>query len=140
MASVLQTPTAKLVKLGGNVSAFAQDPLNFTFPSNPAIADAGETLLDEHHAIVLRRAIIARLALVRQAAAKAPAKSAAPKPKQVRPLAPARCRVKNKLGKAVPAVERQTEQERLEAQKLRCEASEKELERYYDAAHKMENL
>ena len=141
MASTLQTRTASFVNLRGNVKAFAQDPLNYTFPSNPAIADTGETLLDEHRAIVLRRAILARLASIRKAATNATAaKSAAGKGKRLKPLPPERCWLKEELGKAVPPAGRLNEEERLAAQKKRREASEKELEQYYEAAHKMENL
>ena len=142
MASTLRTRTAaSLVKLRGNVKAFAQDPLNYTFPSNPAIADTGETLLDEHRAIVLRRAILARLALVRQAAAKAPpAKPAAAKAKPLKPLPPGQCWLRDELGRAAAPAEPQNEDERLEAQKKRREASEKELEQYYAATHRMGDL
>src|SRR5262249_11106767 len=52
----------KMSRLFGTVYKLAGVALNYSFPSNTVLADAGQALLDEHRIILLRRKILAGVA------------------------------------------------------------------------------
>jgi hypothetical protein len=113
--------------------AFARDPFGYFFPSSAALADAGDTLLDEHRAILLRRKILDAFP---GGAGKVKAGAMVMPP-------PAACRLDDTatLGSArVARKEPGSEQQRRKEQEARYEASHKKLTEYYDKVHKMEDL
>lgn len=138
MASQLLRRFSRLFDMRYRLAGFARHPVNYSFPSNAVLADAGEVLLDEQRAIQLRREILARLA----AAAKPPGAGAAP----MAPPSPLECRfpdydeVGTNQSILAAAEQPQSEDDEQMAGQARREASEKRLGQYYAAAHKMENL
>jgi Patatin-like phospholipase len=148
MASPLQRLSSRLSAPGSGLVSFARNPLDYSFPANTALADAGDVLLDEQRAIVLRRKILARLAAVREAAAAAAALPAGAKVKPVRPLPPSQCsfRPEDEIGtshgefEATPTVTALHQSGEEKAQEARRAASEKKLQQYCAAAHGMQDL
>jgi hypothetical protein len=148
MASSLQTLISSFLQIRDKFTRFARDPLNRSFPSNTVLADAGEALLDEQRAIVLRREILARLTAVKNAEADiAAAKPASAKAKPVAPPSPLECRFPdydevgtNRAIVAAATERHQSEGDDQDARDARREASDKRLGQYYAAAHRMEDL
>lgn len=141
MASKFPTRLSWLFDMRYKLAGFARDPLNASFPPNDVLADAGEALLDEQRAIVLRREILARLAAAQQAAAASPV-TAKTRPKPVTPPSPLECRFPeyDEVGTNRAILATDAEQDEEEARRARRAVSEQRLDRYYAAAHKMENL
>jgi len=127
---------------------FLHHPLNYSFPSNDVLADAGEALLDEHRVIVLRRKILAGIDAFNDAEeriATAKAVSAKTIPKSVAPPSPDECRLHDEVGSdratlRGPAERFEAKNDPAKAQQVRREASSKKVEQYHSAAHGMKDL
>jgi Patatin-like phospholipase len=133
MFSRLLTRIAQLFESRYKLAGFARDPLNYSFPSNTVLADAGEALLDEQRAIKLRREILARLTTVKKL------KPAPPPPIECRFPEYDEVGINRATLATVPG-RTQSENDELKAREARRQASGERLEKYYDVAHKMGDL
>jgi hypothetical protein len=134
---------SRRLSIPNKLTAFARDPLNYSFPPNFVLADVGEILLDELRIILMRRKILAGIA-----ASKAAASKLIPNP--VAPPSPLECCLpendevgtnRSILGAPAERFDRfQLEEEEERAQQARRDASDRRLYQYYASAQGMVDM